>query len=122
MCSWSGGVVVLWYSCISMLVVFLLMVRRPPSSTRTDTLFPYTTLFRSCQRGGRSLPMAGRRRNAVARQRFLGGDDAHADARQSVAWQYRARAAAFRKLCGLWLARFRHHRQPQPDRDRKSVV
>src|SRR3546814_18767189 len=25
------------------------MVRRPPSSTRTDTLFPYTTLFRSAQ-------------------------------------------------------------------------
>src|SRR3546814_11519380 len=24
------------------------MIRRPPSSTRTDTLFPYTTLFRSC--------------------------------------------------------------------------
>src|SRR3546814_13219682 len=24
------------------------MVRRPPRSTRTDTLFPYTTLFRSC--------------------------------------------------------------------------
>src|SRR3546814_8822837 len=27
--------------------VFLLMIRRPPSSTRTDTPFPYTTLFRS---------------------------------------------------------------------------
>src|SRR3546814_4792597 len=26
---------------------FFLMVRRPPRSTRTDTLFPYTTLFRS---------------------------------------------------------------------------
>src|SRR3546814_21124701 len=26
---------------------FLLMIRRPPGSTRTDTLFPYTTLFRS---------------------------------------------------------------------------
>src|SRR3546814_18220963 len=25
------------------------MIRRPPRSTRTDTLFPYTTLFRSCQ-------------------------------------------------------------------------
>src|SRR3546814_8874476 len=25
------------------------MSRRPPRSTRTDTLFPYTTLFRSCQ-------------------------------------------------------------------------
>src|SRR3546814_16608225 len=27
--------------------VFFLMRRRPPRSTRTDTLFPYTTLFRS---------------------------------------------------------------------------
>src|SRR3546814_6192274 len=26
------------------------MIRRPPRSTRTDTLFPYTTLFRSCHR------------------------------------------------------------------------
>src|SRR3546814_4349512 len=28
-------------------VVFFLMIRRPPRSTHTDTLFPYTTLFRS---------------------------------------------------------------------------
>src|SRR3546814_5303251 len=27
--------------------LFFLMIRRPPISTRTDTLFPYTTLFRS---------------------------------------------------------------------------
>src|SRR3546814_10127214 len=27
--------------------LFFLMIRRPPRSTRTDTLFPYTTLFRS---------------------------------------------------------------------------
>src|SRR3546814_10864038 len=26
------------------------MIRRPPRSTRTDTLFPYTTLFRSCSK------------------------------------------------------------------------
>src|SRR3546814_14435486 len=31
-----------WFSCL-----FFLMIRRPPRSTRTDTLFPYTTLFRS---------------------------------------------------------------------------
>src|SRR3546814_2673415 len=31
---------------------FFLMIRRPPRSTRTDTLFPYTTLFRSHNRGG----------------------------------------------------------------------
>src|SRR3546814_8166753 len=28
---------------------FFLMIRRPPRSTRTDTLFPYTTLFRSIE-------------------------------------------------------------------------
>src|SRR3546814_14610150 len=27
--------------------MFFVMIRRPPRSTRTDTLFPYTTLFRS---------------------------------------------------------------------------
>src|SRR3546814_2479934 len=32
---------------------FFLMIRRPPRSTRTDTLFPYTTLFRSVVRIGR---------------------------------------------------------------------
>src|SRR3546814_5100859 len=31
----------------SLLCFFFLMRRRPPRSTRTDTLFPYTTLFRS---------------------------------------------------------------------------
>src|SRR3546814_15138430 len=33
---------------------FFLMIRRPPRSTRTDTLFPYTTLFRSVYRGHRN--------------------------------------------------------------------
>src|SRR3546814_16397150 len=32
---------------ICCLSIFFLMIRRPPRSTRTDTLFPYTTLFRS---------------------------------------------------------------------------
>src|SRR3546814_15122056 len=34
-------------SLMLMLDLFFLMIRRPPRSTRTDTLFPYTTLFRS---------------------------------------------------------------------------
>src|SRR3546814_12618210 len=38
------------------------MIRRPPRSTRTDTLCPYTTLFRSSGQGGR----AGGRRPAPA--------------------------------------------------------
>src|SRR3546814_20079787 len=33
-----------WFLSFS---IFFLMIRRPPRSTRTDTLFPYTTLFRS---------------------------------------------------------------------------
>src|SRR3546814_5368856 len=32
------------------------MIRRPPRSTRTDTLFPYTTLFRSGRGEGRGYP------------------------------------------------------------------
>src|SRR3546814_3945637 len=50
---------------------FCLMIRRPPRSTRTDTLFPYTTLFRSNRR-----PLAIRASVASAifmRSRTLGG-------------------------------------------------
>src|SRR3546814_6374342 len=39
---------------LCMLTLLFLMIRRPPRSTRTDTLFPYTTLFRS--RVERNLP------------------------------------------------------------------
>src|SRR3546814_601264 len=40
------------FSFISVIfLVFFLMLRRPPRSTRTDTLFPYTTLFRSAGAG-----------------------------------------------------------------------
>src|SRR3546814_1056203 len=41
--------------CLLSLFLFFLMIRRPPRSTRTDTLFPYTTLFRS-------VPVPARRR------------------------------------------------------------
>src|SRR3546814_1652019 len=42
------------------------MIRRPPRSTRTDTLFPYTTLFRSRRR--RSEPRRGRLGDTPAHQ------------------------------------------------------
>src|SRR3546814_19810250 len=41
---------------------FFLMIRRPPRSTRTDTLFPYTTLFRSHPAPGRRTPPTTARR------------------------------------------------------------
>src|SRR3546814_6846817 len=39
------------------------MIRRPPRSTRTDTLFPYTTLFRSHRRNLAELPLRHRHRD-----------------------------------------------------------
>src|SRR3546814_12147915 len=47
------------------------MIRRPPRSTRTDTLFPYTTLFRS-----QSLERRGQRRRQ-RRDRILAGELVH---------------------------------------------
>src|SRR3546814_5319815 len=42
------------------------MIRRPPRSTRTDTLFPYTTLFRSAARRARQGVVYRRRSKGVA--------------------------------------------------------
>src|SRR3546814_12452288 len=43
--------------CFIVMLFFFLMIRRPPRSTRTDTLFPYTTLFRSWLRPCGRRPM-----------------------------------------------------------------
>src|SRR3546814_17948623 len=65
-------------------VVFFLMIRRPPRSTRTDTLFPYTTHFRSLLRYAVEDPChigaVGRRQAPVmaAFEHALGGEP-HAD-------------------------------------------
>src|SRR3546814_16273470 len=87
---------------VIMCVVFLfLMIRRPPRSTLTDTLFPYTTLFRSSapardtgartdQAGSLARPVGG----DAARPRLAargGGGAQRADARRDGAGSARAR-------------------------------
>src|SRR3546814_2969704 len=76
---------------------FFLMIRRPPRSTRTDTLFPYTTLFRSerarhpatlcdAERGSRFRPhdqQAGAQRGAGRDARHAGPDSGRAPGRRS---------------------------------------
>src|SRR3546814_19597250 len=54
---WSVGADELTVKVVAGLSFFL-MIRRPPRSTRTDTLFPYTTLFRSIV--GQHLGVEGR--------------------------------------------------------------
>src|SRR3546814_9287643 len=72
--------VILLFMIVSM-YFFFLMIRPPPRSTRTDTLFPYTTLFRSAgrrrhrtqdpgRRSGRGDPQPGRGRLPAHRRRL----------------------------------------------------
>src|SRR3546814_4841327 len=56
--------------------MFFLMIRRPPRSTRTDTLVPYTTLFRSARL---LCPEQSSRRLSRARSRAAPRWDASAD-------------------------------------------
>src|SRR3546814_13616224 len=75
------------------MLFFFLMIRRPPRSTRTDTLFPYTTLFRSAP-----LRSANRQRPGVA-----------GDGLQHVAPVHRCRPAARgRRRIGAFLLRYQH--------------
>src|SRR3546814_19310808 len=60
----------LMYVCRLRYHLFFLMIRRPPRSTRTDTLFPYTTLFRSIRRPASSCALwqrqaATKRKSAI---------------------------------------------------------
>src|SRR3546814_5417641 len=61
-------------------IFFFLMIRRPPRSTRTDTLFPYTTLFRSDSARSRGISTSldangqNRDRHAPSRQNLRAQD------------------------------------------------
>src|SRR3546814_1039334 len=81
------------------------MIRRPPRSTRTDTLFPYTTLFRSLQdhQGGR--PLQGDRGAAACRSGARGTPD-------RAAAPARARGRSRPRILGEIPAL--HHRRSDP--------
>src|SRR3546814_4709369 len=61
---------VIWSYFCFIYYFFFLMIRRPPRSTRTDTLFPYTTLFRSVGAGCRDVEHAAL--NAAAQEIIRG--------------------------------------------------
>src|SRR3546814_13034057 len=87
--------------CNLYIFLFFLMIRRPPRSTRTDTLFPYTTLFRSRRDSLRPDPPSGHR---YSRRRT------HRDCRpERRSHQGRSRTAASR-------SRDRRPARPRPRR------
>src|SRR3546814_15626565 len=63
------------------------MIRRPPRSTRTDTLFPYTTLFRSPHRESASPPadLGGNRSQMMDLMRSADKQEADLGAENHVA-------------------------------------
>src|SRR3546814_224970 len=78
--------------------LFFLMIRRPPRSTRTDTLFPYTTLFRS--------PL----------ERWPTFSAAHSQTQSRRTWPEYARSRpCHHPLHGHPVVRCRHCRHSQPD-------
>src|SRR3546814_14725741 len=85
-------------------IVFFLMIRRPPRSTRTDTLFPYTTLFRSLPRLRREHPVLRIRR---ALHRPSGGAEAGRPRRRPANPDLRAESPG-RRPCRQHPRRERH--------------
>src|SRR3546814_15246185 len=73
--------------------IFFLMIRRPPRSTRTDTLFPYTTLFRSARAFIR--PTSENTLNAAFRRMGFTKDEV-------AAHGLRATASTMLNESGLW--------------------
>src|SRR3546814_16357799 len=66
-------------------VFFFLMIRRPPRSTRTDTLFPYTTLFRSpSDRGPGAVRARAGHGAAAAADRYVRRSEEHTSELQSL--------------------------------------
>src|SRR3546814_18632791 len=61
------------------------MIRRPPRSTRTDTRFPYTTLFRS---GGKSARSRGFRHAGPAQENFPGKTRGDSGGGSGAGWRY----------------------------------
>src|SRR3546814_5855001 len=86
MVSRSGLVIYSDCSCALFLLslFFFLMIRRPPRSTRTDTLFPYTTLFRSKPHAAARPLRHQHQALAIMNQEFPARSEEHTSELQSL--------------------------------------
>src|SRR3546814_14490687 len=105
------------------------MLRRPPRSTRTDTLFPYTSLFRSVSVGGVDSRWQAAKAKVTAKDRARLLDRIMVGSRssRSGAWWHRPHGDGPERRYRLelrkprWRLRNRPGFQPQAACDRKSV-
>src|SRR3546814_13236974 len=108
------------------LCVVFLMIRRPPRSTRTDTLVPYTTLFRSTGSVAASLRKGvrhGRLGHPVSGSRGLGGTvDASGDGNRPRHRQPHLHLDYLQQIARSPAAESPAHRHLAGAGDRQSVV
>src|SRR3546814_17911614 len=114
---------------VSLFFFFFLMIRRPPISTRTDTLFPYTTLFRSNRRTHRGRLSDPEGQSGLGRRQGPGARAPHSGYGRRARANPDRREPGFRPRSGSRLRRrpgAGRGRAGRADmrrrRDRKSVV
>src|SRR3546814_5158280 len=97
------------------------MIRRPPRSTRTDTLFPYTTLFRSSHEA-QQLSRFGNPRTRPALAEAAVVDELHVQSAKRLGLLEHLRLQVGRAVPGRLTAGGGVHGEDQPaTRDRKST-
>src|SRR3546814_9820609 len=104
------------------------MIRRPPRSTRTDTLFPYTTLFRSYRQSALRRPPE--LRTPARKSAVLEGDDEqpalrrdrHALRRRALAVRRDTREFALARMASAVARRAVRSLCDDPGRNRRRVA
>src|SRR3546814_15947829 len=102
-------------------VLFFLMILRAPGSTRTDTLFPYTTLFRSVRHARRAGDARPYLRAAGRRDAGLQGDGRPRTGDAAAAGEIAHAAARSVSCAAVAGARGRRRAGLRQRRDRKGV-
>src|SRR3546814_18632157 len=99
------------------------MIRRPPRSTRTDTLFPYTTLFRSGHKGFRDGARTNHRRRGEARTGGGPAPQASLRSGERACHRWKMRREGTMAVPFKWGNGLRAHRGAAGEaQDRQSVV
>src|SRR3546814_11997706 len=96
------------------------MIRRPPRSTRTDTLFPYTTLFRSCKPA--SCARADQRNTDEHRQAQSGNQCPPVEAYLGYRPKQCAQSKKAIDICGSTIPTRKKSRRSEPRQGAEKII